>query len=1061
MLAKQAIPINFWQGLDTKTDPLQVQIGKFLALENSIFDKGGLLQKRNGYGSLGPLPNANSSYLTTLNGNMTAIGSSILSYSQTNAPWLNKGTFTPISLSVLSTVRSAINEVKCDSVVAPNGLVCTVYTEENNGTDTQKYSISDSQTGQNVVAPTTITVVSGTVTRPPRVFLLGGYFIVVFTNDISGTYHLQYIAISTTNPSNVTPNADLAASYSPSYPLSFDGITVGNNLYFAYYLNGTGVLINYLTSSLVLSSPTTFSGSVATHMSVCADTTSPSNPVIYAAFYDDGSSTGYAIAVNATLQSLMTATEWASSGTFYNVTSSAQNGSVTILFEVANTYSYDSTLPTNYVQTVPITLPSSNTTGTVGSTATVLRSVGLASKSFIMNGTVYALTEYASSLQSTYFLTDLSGNIIARFAYENGGASLSTASGYLPYGLPQAQVIGSTVYIAYLYKDLIETQNTTGLAQSIGSAGTTNVYTQTGINLATVNFVSSNLYASEIGSNLNITGGMLWSYDGQTLNENNFNVFPDNVECTWNTTGGSMDSRPTGWVSTSPSYYVQVIYRWTDAAGNIIRSAPSVPVPITTSDSGSNITTGSITVDIPYLRLTYKTGVQIEVYLWSVAFQEYYQAGNGNNTPVSAPVINDPTTDSFAFTITTNEADVVGNQIIYTTGGVVEDVGGPAAVATTLFDDRLWLIDAEDPNLLWLSKQVIENTPVEMSDLLTYYVAPTIGAQGSSGPMTAIFPMDDKLIIFKKDSIYFINGTGPDNTGSNSEYSPLYFITSTVGCTNQNSIVIVPTLNGSPGGLMFQSDKGIWLLGRDLSTTYIGAPVEAFNSYTVNSAIAIPGTNQVRFTLSNGVTLMYDYYYQQWGTFSGVPAISSTLYQNLHTYISPSGDVFQETPGEYLDNGNPTLMSFTTSWIALAGLQGYQRAFFFYLLGTYFTPHKLNLTIAYDYNPSPTQSALINPTNWGPAYGSSTMPVYGQLNPYGGGSSDSGASSNIEQWRIFLKKQRCTSFQINLQEIYDPSFGEPAGQGLTLSGLSLVIGVKKGWRPQPAATSAGGGTNST
>ncbi len=168
----------------------------------------------------------------------------------------------------------------------------------------------------------------------------------------------------------------------------------------------------------------------------------------------------------------------------------------------------------------------------------------------------------------------------------------------------------------------------------------------------------------------------------------------------------------------------------------------------------------------------------------------------------------------------------------------------------------------------------------------------------------------------------------------------------------------------------------------------------------------------------------------------------------------------QETPGQYLDNGNPVLLSFTTSWIALAGLQGYQRAFFFYLLGTYFTPHKLNLQIAYDYNSSPIQNTLISPNNFGPAYGSAGMPVYGQLSPYGGGSPDSGASSNIEQWRIFLTKQRCTSFQITLQELYDSSFGVPAGQGLTLSGLNLVVGVKKGWRPQPAATSAGSVSNS-
>ena len=53
------------------------------------------------------------------------------------------------------------------------------------------------------------------------------------------------------------------------------------------------------------------------------------------------------------------------------------------------------------------------------------------------------------------------------------------------------------------------------------------------------------------------------------------------------------------------------------------------------------------------------------------------------------------------------------------TGGVVEDVNAPASNIMTLFDTRLWLVDAEDPNLLWFSKQVIESTPVEMSDLFT------------------------------------------------------------------------------------------------------------------------------------------------------------------------------------------------------------------------------------------------------------------------------------------------------------------------------------------------------
>jgi hypothetical protein len=245
---------------------------------------------------------------------------------------------------------------------------------------------------------------------------------------------------------------------------------------------------------------------------------------------------------------------------------------------------------------------------------------------------------------------------------------------------------------------------------------------------------------------------------------------------------------------------------------------------------------------------------------------------------------------------------------------------------------------------------------------------------------------------------------------------------------------------------MFQSDKGIWLLGRDLSTSYIGAPVEDFNQYEVQSAVNVPGTNQVRFTLSNGVTLMYDYFFQQWGTFVGVPAITSTLYQNLHTYIDSFGRVFQETPGLYLDGANPVLMSFTTSWLNLAGLQGYERAYFFYLLGTYISPHKLVLQISYDYQPGISQQTVISPFNYNAPWGGDA--TWGSSTPWGG-------TSTLEQWKIHMQRQTCQAFQITMNEIFDASYGTTAGAGLTLSGISCQVGLKKGWRPLGEQRSAG------
>ncbi len=256
-------------------------------------------------------------------------------------------------------------------------------------------------------------------------------------------------------------------------------------------------------------------------------------------------------------------------------------------------------------------------------------------------------------------------------------------------------------------------------------------------------------------------------------------------------------------------------------------------------------------------------------------------------------------------------------------------------------------------------------------------------------------------------------------------------------------------------------------MGRNLETSYIGNPVEDSTiGATVNSASNIPATNQVRFTMSSGVTLMYDYFFEQWGTFTNVPAISSTIYQGMHTLLSPYNTIQQETSGQYLDNSNPVLMAFKSAWFNMTGLQGYQRAYFFYLIGQYVTPHKLQLSIGYDYSPGPSQSTLISPTNFAGVYGGPAIDPgdgtnyaspYGQDTTYGSAAYvDGTARGAVEQWRVFLDKQRCQSFQISLQEVYDPSFGIPPGEGLTLSGINLVYGAKKGFRPISAANSIGG-----
>ena len=1005
-LEKQLAPINFQNGLDTKTDPLQIPFGKFFALDNSIFRTGPGLTKRNGFGLLSTLPTTTNTYITTFAENLTAVGVNLYAYSDGSASWVDRGGITPIAISVLPTIRNNATQTQADTVVATNELACTVFTEAG----TYKYTITDANTSQTIVNSTLIPSGSGAIVGAPKVFLLGNYFIILISNLIAGTNHLQYLAIPITQPTLVVAPVDITSQYTPATTGAFDAVLANNgSLYIAWNGSDGGGAIRmcYISSSLTQSATVVFAGRVATMMSVTAYN-STGTPVIYASFYNLGTTTGYSLAVNSTLVTVFAPVQTITSGTVLNITSTASSTGLNLFYEIQTAYSYGATTYTNLIQKNTVTAA-----GTVGTSSVMIRSLGLASKAIYVGTTSYMLGAYQSTYQPSYFIVNDQGQVVGKLAYSNG-------AGYLTTGLPNVLTdVDGHVRVAYLFKIEITPVNK---AQGAANSGA-GIFAQVGVNLSSF-LIGESFNSAEIGGNLLLSGAQVWAYDGANPVEQNFHLWPDNILLTQsNTVSGAM---------TNQQYFYQVTYEWSDNQGNIHTSAPSLPVGIVTS--GANDT---VTLDINTLRVTSKISqpVKIVIYRWSTAQQIYYQV-----TSITAPTYNSTTADSIQFVDILADTAIIGNKILYTTGGVVENVGPPSASAMTLYRSRFFMADAEDTNLIWYSKQVIEETPVEMSDLFTIYVPPTQGAQGSTGGITALSAMDDKLIIFKKNAAYYITGNGPDNTGANNDFSDAIFITATAGCTNQKSITM------TPNGLMFQSDKGIWILQRNLQMKYVGAAVEAYNSNTVISALTIPATNQVRFALDTGTTLMYDYYFDQWGTFTGIDSTSSCLYKNLHTYINDRGEVLQETPDVYLDNGSPVLMKFTTSWLSMAGLQGFERAYQLFFLGTFHTPHKLNVAIAYDYNTSATQQTLIQPTNYSSPWGG---------DPSWGGSSVYGGSTPVEQWRVFLQQQKTQAIQVTVNEIFDSQYGTVPGLGLSLSGMALLFGIKGSVIKLPAAQSVG------
>lgn len=152
---------------------------------------------------------------------------------------------------------------------------------------------------------------------------------------------------------------------------------------------------------------------------------------------------------------------------------------------------------------------------------------------------------------------------------------------------------------------------------------------------------------------------------------------------------------------------------------------------------------------------------------------------------------------------------------------------------------------------------------------------------------------------------------------------------------------------------------------------------------------------------------------------NGATVQDSCIWNNLHTIMDTGGKVYQETPGAYLDGTSLVAMSFKTGWYALQGVQGYQRAYWFTILGSQLSAHQLNVSVNYDYNPSNTQTV-------GAVTADGSVP---------------------EQFRVFLTQQKCQSFQVSVTEV--PTI---AGAGLTFTGMNLWIGGKFGQYPRLKAT---------
>lgn len=1010
-LQDQGLAIALGQGVDTKTDPKGVVPGKLLRLENAIFTEAHQIAKRLGYTGLtsvtfDPYTGTNGTLVSPAmvkaynNELILADNRRLYSYSPSLNAWVDKGPYESIIPTQQLVSANGSGSSQTFQSQASNGKYTVVTWQELHQTTNVQCVVAcliDNTTGAKVFPDTVLadgtmpTAVNASLN--PAVDDLAVYMRGATTSDILYFYFIIVGSLITlAGPATIA--TDFAAN--PSYP-SYDVAATTN-----------GTVLSYSTSTALKTLEVSVGGGVTVTRTITTtceaiSVTTDSTGQAWVYFWD-GSAAGslyYAI-YDINLNVVLAKTHLATLDTSYYCASiGAVSDSTT-----QQTIVYSETLSASGSGTETAVANRSLTatsTGTVAAAAFQSTSPIPISKPFIVNSNHYLLTLVPNGLSgdafTTIFLFNMdqtvpaAGNVVgyaASKALDGSGANAANAD-VTPFGSGHLQQV------------IFYSPTKPSIAAGYISAEAPS--TQYSTTTLTFDFNNPDAYqALAINNQLVLNGGVVQMYDGTANAELNFNNLPS--------MGGAF-ATGSGNVTILPEYIA--VYQWTDKNDNLHTSGVS------------NIETASNTGTMPPYTVT---GT---VYTPIVTSKDL----SDNSAPIVSIYTNNfvgdtnfwllvsfdllPGTTSVAFTDDTPEVTpgVRGlTDPLYINGGVLQNTAPPPCAAFNTHNNRLWCVDSTNNDTVQYSKtsQLQVGVSFAGDDL-------SVTCDAKGGPIAALGEMDDKEVLFKaNDRIAILFGDGANDTGTGDTLSTPQFIQTDVGCSVPKSVI------GQPNGLLFKSPKGWYQLDRSTQVSYIGAAVQEYNSQNVTSAVRLEDQTLCIFLTSSGLTLAYDYFFNQWSTFTNHTGFGADIFQGLYTYCRTDGTVFQQNETSYLDNAATFLVKAQTSWLRLDKVQGFQRIRKVLALGDHVSPllgHGLQISAAYDFVPTfstPVQYIFTN-------------------------------STSTYQYREGLPRQKCDTVSLLIEEV-SAAAGQ-TGEYVDLTDLGFEAAVKKGPAKLPASQSVG------
>lgn len=991
-MALQKIPVavKFSGGVNTKPDPKQVPAAQLLTLENGVFTKAISIVKRNGYADL---PRSIDGSTATISGAkrlaarddelLALTGSEAYSLRGNDTNWSDTGAVYSVVGSDAPAVRTGTQQTISDHATL-SGIRVYAWEDSKGGV---WWSVVDSSTGRVCRAPEQLD--SGG--QRPRCVTVGSVLHVYWVNTTA-----QVIKVAICNPSApgaaVTP-ATLVSDLSATNPVYDAEATTyaGTPAIMAWAENGTtNVRIGFVDASGILGGPAT---SLPLVYREAADLSSTS-PISITS-WRGGNAAKIALTVQTSTSVSTFYYELVTSGGLTNLSRVSLTGwdasgldvkqIVSTMLDTKDTSgeqqiwvvneTKDASFTDNSQRTIRASLVSPGPA--TSSTISVLFSVGLAARAFWVDGEGFVPVVHDTTYFNTYLVMRLSDWIcVARVLPGLADGLVGKTH------LPSCQYNSATdISMCLPYKERLISENN-------------DKFTETGLRYIDLDFDSSSSHQyAQLGRGLYVAGACPQHYDGHGWDELGFHVGPELIVAT-PAAGGSLTS--------SVEYEYYVWYEWTDGQGEIHRGPTSVATVVTMGGSDTQVT-----LTLPMLRVTKKTNVRIGVARSKGNDSSAFYRVTSLDPSVAGAngyILNDPTAQTATFIDRMSDATLITQEPLYTNGGILSNDPTALGPAVARSKTRLFFTDPSNPNLIHYSQPLDQGYGVEIPPDLQILCDPY------GGDIVALADMDGQIIVFKQHALYVFGGDGPLANGdsSSSGFDNPQLITSDVGCTEPASIVLTPV------GLMFKSAKGIYLLDRSKTVSYVGAPVEAYNSQSVRRATLMQDRTQVVFLTDSGLTLLYDYLFQQWSTFTNHEGYDAAIVGGTYHYVRTDGRVFKETPGVYSDGGQPIKLRLETAWIKLHPyLQGWSRFYHLLLIGQWDSAHQLVMQVQTDYTNSWSAPAFLDATNstsatgWITGTGAGTIgaePIGGTSygdGPYGDGVYG-GTPASVYQWRMHL-----------------------------------------------------------